>query len=156
MNTILVQMGLSLMWPVNLKSGLKRVLVMLMHLFWYYSGCGDAIPGYQVNPVLYVIGAYSNWSGATAVTIASVKDDQQYEGYINLDASNEFKFTSAPDFNHINYGTLSPGTFIAGSGDNLKVAGAGYYLLKADTKVNLDSYQNGLGSYWRCNRIMGQ
>ncbi|MET4139085.1 SusE domain-containing protein [Pedobacter sp. UYP1] len=89
----------------------------------------------KLTPVLYVIGAYSNWSGATAVTIASVKDDEQYEGYINLpDASNEFKFTSAPDFNHINYGTLSPGTFIAGSGDNLKVQGAGYYLLKADTK----------------------
>lgn len=137
LNTILVQMGfkpdVAGKLEIRIKASIGDAYAPA------YSGITQVVvTPYQViklTPVLYVIGAYSNWSGATAVTIASVKDDQQYEGYINLpDASNEFKFTSAPDFNHINYGTLSPGTFIAGSGDNLKVAGAGYYLLKADTK----------------------
>lgn len=87
-------------------------------------------------PSLYVIGSYEGWVGANAQKISSVADDQSYEGYINFpDATTEFKFTSAPNFDNINYGSSSAGTIIAGGGENIAVAGAGYYLLKANTKT---------------------
>lgn len=89
-----------------------------------------------VYPSLYVPGSYQGWTPATAAKISSVANDQKYEGYVNFpDASTDFKFTSDPDFSHINYGTSSPGTLNAGGGENLNVTGAGYYLLKADTKA---------------------
>lgn len=89
-----------------------------------------------VYPSLYVPGSYQGWTPATAAKIASVANDQKYEGYVNFpDASTEFKFTSDPDFNHTNYGSTSAGVLNNGGGDNLKASGAGYYLLKADTKA---------------------
>jgi hypothetical protein len=89
-----------------------------------------------VYPSLYVPGSYQGWAPATAAKVSSVAGDQSYEGYVNFpDASTQFKFTSDPDFNHVNYGTSSPGTLNAGGGDNLTVNGAGYYLLKANTKT---------------------
>jgi hypothetical protein len=85
-------------------------------------------------PSLYVPGAYQNWTPATASRISSVKDDKSYEGYIYFpDASNEFKFTSAPNWDNIIYGTPAANKIIAAGGDNLKVTGAGYYQLKANT-----------------------
>lgn len=87
-------------------------------------------------PALYVIGSYEGWDGANASTIVSVASDQDYEGYINFpDAGTEFKFTSAPDFTHINYGYVSAGVIVAGGGGNIAVTDAGYYLLKANTKT---------------------
>ncbi len=89
-----------------------------------------------VYPSLYVPGSYQNWTPATAAKVSSVAGDQSYEGYVNFpDASTQFKFTSDPDFNHVNYGTSSAGTLNVGGGDNLTVTGAGYYLLKANTKT---------------------
>ena len=89
-----------------------------------------------VYPSLYVPGSYQGWAPATAAKVSSVAGDQSYEGYVNFpDASTQFKFTSDPDFNHVNYGTSAPGTLNAGGGDNLTVTGAGYYLLKANTKT---------------------
>jgi hypothetical protein len=85
-------------------------------------------------PSLYVPGAYQNWTPATAAKISSVKDDKSYEGYVYFgDAATEFKFTSAPNWDNVNYGTPSANKLIAGGGDNLKVTGAGYYQLKANT-----------------------
>lgn len=89
-----------------------------------------------VYPSLWVPGSYQGWTPATAAKVSSVANDGTYEGYAYFpDASTEFKFTSAPDFNHVNYGTSSAGTLNVGGGDNLKVAAAGYYLLKANTKL---------------------
>jgi hypothetical protein len=91
----------------------------------------------EINyPSLWVPGGYQGWVPATAAKVSSVANDGVYEGYAYFpDATTEFKFTSAPDFTHINYGTSAAGTLNAGGGDNLKVTGAGYYLLKANTKL---------------------
>lgn len=91
----------------------------------------------EINyPSLWVPGGYQGWAPATAAKVSSVANDGTYEGYVYFpDATTEFKFTSAPDFAHINYGTSAAGTLNVGGGDNLKVTGAGYYLLKADTKL---------------------
>ncbi|RAJ30499.1 SusE domain-containing protein [Pedobacter cryoconitis] len=87
-------------------------------------------------PSLYVPGSYQGWDFKTAAKISSVNDNKVYEGYINFpDASTDFKFTSQANWNGINYGTSSPGTLNAGGGDNLHTDGAGYYLVKADTKA---------------------
>ncbi|MBB6273110.1 hypothetical protein HDF26_003570 [Pedobacter cryoconitis] len=87
-------------------------------------------------PSLYVPGSYQGWDPKSASKISSVTDNKIYEGYINFpDASTDFKFTPQPDWNGVNYGTSSPGTLNAGGGDNLHQDGAGYYLVKADTKA---------------------
>ncbi|MBB6500301.1 SusE domain-containing protein [Pedobacter cryoconitis] len=90
-------------------------------------------------PSLYVPGSYQaapNWTPATAAKISSVAGNQVYEGYVNFpDGSTDFKFTSTPDWAGIIYGTSAAGTLSAGSGGNLHVDGAGYYLIKADTKA---------------------
>jgi hypothetical protein len=95
------------------------------------------ITPYQIiidYPSLYVPGGYQGWAPATAAKISSVADDKSYEGFIYFpDAVNEFKITSAPNWDNINYGTSAAGKIVAGAGDNLKVTGAGYYLLKANT-----------------------
>jgi hypothetical protein len=84
-----------------------------------------------VYPSIYVPGSHQGWAPDKAPRLVSVKDDKMYEGYVYFpDASNEFKFTNAPNWNEGDYGSAGPGKL--GKGDNLKVAGAGYYLLKAD------------------------
>ncbi|WP_185960455.1 SusE domain-containing protein [Pedobacter westerhofensis] len=85
-------------------------------------------------PSLYVPGAYQGWAPATASKISSVEDNKMYEGYIYFpDPVNEFKITSAPNWDNIIYGTSAAGKIVAGAGDNLKINGAGYYQLKANT-----------------------
>jgi hypothetical protein len=87
-------------------------------------------------PSLYVAGSYQGWDPKSASKISSVADNKAYEGYINFpDATTDFKFTSQGDWNGINYGTSAPGTLNAGGGDNIHMDGAGYYLIKADTKA---------------------
>jgi len=87
-------------------------------------------------PSLYVPGSYQGWDFKSAAKISSVNDNKVYEGYINFpDASTDFKFTSQSNWNGINYGTSEPGMLNAGGGDNLHMDGAGYYLIKADTKA---------------------
>ncbi|WP_158826662.1 SusE domain-containing protein [Mucilaginibacter lacusdianchii] len=83
-------------------------------------------------PSIYAPGAYQGWTPATAQTLASVKDDKNYEGYVNFTAGNLlFKITSNPDWDHTNYG-LKAG-LLATDGDNISVPTDGYYLLKANT-----------------------
>lgn len=97
------------------------------------------ITPYQIiidYPSLYVPGSYQTtaWTPASAAKISSVADDKAYEGFIYFpDAVNEFKITSAPNWDNVIYGTAAAGKIVAGAGDNLKVTGAGYYLLKANT-----------------------
>jgi len=114
-----------------------------------YTPAYSNVLTYTVNPYqiiidypsLWVPGGYQGWTPATAAKVSSVADNKQYEGYVYYpDAVTEFKFTSDPDFNHTNYGTSSTGTLNAGGGDNLKITGAGYYLLKANTTALTWSY----------------
>lgn len=105
----------------------------------YSNALTYTITPYQIiidYPSLYVPGAYQGWAPATASRISSVADDKSYEGYIYFpDAVNEFKITSAPNWDNIIYGTSAAGKIVAGSGDNLKITGAGYYQLKANTNA---------------------
>ena len=98
-----------------------------------------------VYPGLFVPGSYQGWSPDKAKKIVSVKDNKSYEGYINFpDASTEFKMTDAPNWNNGIFGDeASSGTSgkIASPGNNFKVAGAGYYLLKADLNEKVWSAQ---------------
>ena len=86
-----------------------------------------------VYPLLGVPGSYQGWNPAdSSTTIASVKSDGKYEGYINFpDANTEFKFTQGPNWDN-NWGdTGADGTLNPG-GDNIKAADAGYYKLNVD------------------------
>jgi hypothetical protein len=84
-------------------------------------------------PLLGVPGSYQGWNPAdSSTTIASVKSNGKYDGYINFpDASTEFKFTQGPSWD-TNWGddgadgTLNPG------GANIVASETGYYKLHVD------------------------
>lgn len=127
--------------------------------FQYVSSGGSDIPGpaatgiykisvnfqtglFSVTPVqlygvLYVPGDYQGWTPSSAATLASVKADGNYEGYVNITTTGGFKFTNAPDWNHIAYGDTAgngkSGILNAGGGNNLNIASAGYYFLQTNT-----------------------
>ena len=106
----------------------------------------DAVINY---PMIYVPGAYQGWSPGASTGAAlysrlySYGFNTQYSGIVRIkdgsNASSEFKITSAPDWNHTNWGgTLTKtGNNYAGtldpSGNNLSVS-AGTY--KIDVNVN--------------------
>jgi hypothetical protein len=83
-------------------------------------------------PVLYVPGSYQGWDPAnTETVIKSVNSDSTYEGYFQLTAGDEFKFTPNANWDADwgddgADGTLDPG------GANIQVAEDGYY------KVNVN------------------
>ena len=91
-------------------------------------------------PCLYVPGAYQGWKPAEAPSLSPVPDsDGKYEGYVNISGAGlqYFKFTSAPDWTHVNYGNGGGGTFDAdGKAAGLTVPEGGYYELTADLNAN--------------------
>ena len=95
-------------------------------------------------PSLWVPGDYQGWDPATAPKISSKLANGVYEGYVNIPGGSlKFKYTSHPDWNHINYGWASStitngnvsGTFNTTGGD-LFVPSAGYWLMKGNTNDN--------------------
>ncbi len=91
-----------------------------------------------VYPQLYVPGAYQGWNPATADSIGSINSDDNYEGYIYMESNTtplEFKFTSARDWGHINYGNAgTPGKLDTdGGAPNLTVPESGYYKFNVNT-----------------------
>jgi len=85
-------------------------------------------------PQLYVPGAYQGWNPGAAPEIYEVTT-YTYDGYVYMNTADYFKFTSAPDWNHINYGDGGNGTLSTdGLAAGLKVNAPGYYKLDADTK----------------------
>ncbi|HVW97990.1 MAG TPA: SusE domain-containing protein [Mucilaginibacter sp.] len=81
---------------------------------------------------LYVPGAYQGWNPGAALTIPSVTTFT-YEGYIYMNVGDYFKFTSAPDWDHINYGDAGGGKLSTdGLAAGLKVDAPGVYKLNAD------------------------
>lgn len=64
---------------------------------------------------LWVPGEYQGWNPGGAPTIKALNADQ-FEGYVYISSPTGYKFTSAPDWNHINYGD-------AGTAGNLTVDG---------------------------------
>lgn len=94
-------------------------------------------------PLLYVPGDYQGWSPPTAPTIASLKSNKIYEGYINESSGGtyHFKFTSAADWNHINYGDAGSGKLSTdGLAGDLVLPSSGYYELSADLNTNIWTY----------------
>ncbi|RFS21053.1 SusF/SusE family outer membrane protein [Chitinophaga silvatica] len=88
-------------------------------------------------PSMYVAGDFQAWTPATGPKLASFKSDKNYEGYVWFPSgSTLFKITSLPSWDGTNYGGTSTnnGGVLSGTGDNLKVTGAGYYFIT----VNLD------------------
>lgn len=93
-------------------------------------------------PVLYLPGDYQGWSPGTAGTVAAPADGVYktggvYEGFIYEPAGGtyHFKFTSAPDWNHINYGDGGTAGTLSTDGlaGDLVLPGAGFYELSANT-----------------------
>lgn len=88
-------------------------------------------------PFLYVPGAYQGWSpgGDVIAKLYSPDKNGQYEGCVNLpDADNPFKLTPAPNWDN-SYGMLTATTMTYDGGGNFDIAGAGYYLIKANTNT---------------------
>jgi len=88
-----------------------------------------------VYPQLYVPGGYQGWSPSTADSIGSLNSDGNYEGYIYMKTAGDFKFTSARDWGHTNYGDGgSPGKLSTdGGAGNLSVPDSGFYKFDVNT-----------------------
>ena len=88
-------------------------------------------------PVLYLPGDYQGWQPPVAPT-AAAEQPNIYEGYINevKGGTYQFKFTSAPDWNHINYGDAGGGKLTTdGSAAGMTLPGPGYYEVVANTST---------------------
>jgi len=86
---------------------------------------------------LWVPGDYQGWAPADAPNIWSVANDGIYTGYVYYPAggSFEFKFTSAPDWAHTNFGAgVGEGVLdTEATAGNLIVPDSGGYVLTCDT-----------------------
>ena len=81
-------------------------------------------------PNLYTPGGANGWNQA-ASDLLYTSNYVDYEGFIH--ASGEFKFTSAPDWEHTNYGYASDGKLSTdGGAGNIPVAADGLYYAKAN------------------------
>ncbi|RCH55695.1 DUF5116 domain-containing protein [Mucilaginibacter hurinus] len=89
---------------------------------------------------LWLPGAYQGWSPPAAPVIYNV-EGSNYEGYVYMATAGEFKFTSAPDWDHINYGYEADGKLTT---DGLKggiiVPSAGYYKFNVNVDALTYSY----------------
>ncbi len=115
-----------------------------------YNGSASSVQGLfsntivlQVTPYgisLYIPGAYQGWDPGHAPLLNPVTGRPGlYEAYENITGSGAqyFKYTSAPDWNHINYGDGGNGTFSTdGAAGGLWVPDGGYYELTANLNNN--------------------
>ncbi|MEP6645824.1 MAG: SusE domain-containing protein [Saprospiraceae bacterium] len=90
---------------------------------------------------LWIAGDFQGWDITNARTIASVKNDGIYEGYIFIPpgGTNEFKLYAQPDWGPVSYGTINDGTIHEANfaGDNFKAPSDGYYLFAVDLNTNI-------------------
>ena len=104
----------------------------------YSSAVEVTVTPYTIN--LFVPGAYQGWNPATAPVLNPVAGKSGlFEGYYDITGSGiqYFKYTNAPDWNHINYGDGGNGTFSTdGAAAGLSVPNGGYYELTADLNTN--------------------
>lgn len=95
-------------------------------------------------PTLYLPGGYQDWQPDNEIIarLFSVESNGSYQGYLNLTSpDNEFKFTPDQTWD-LGYGDGGAGKILqAGDAGNLKIAKAGYYLVKANTKTLTWNYQ---------------
>jgi len=82
---------------------------------------------------LYVPGGHQGWNPGAASVVYSQNLDWRFDGYVYMESGNEFKFTSAPDWNNTNYGDGGNGTLSTdGGAGNLSVSADGFYRLRVD------------------------
>lgn len=96
---------------------------------------------------LWLPGGYQGWNPATAPVIYSM-GGSVFEGYVYIKEGTGFKFTSDPDWNHINYGYAGEAGKLTTDGlaDGMSINTEGYYRLKAD--VTALTYEIQLVSTW--------
>jgi len=85
---------------------------------------------------LWVPGDYQGWDPANAPKIYDFNNDGVFNGYIYMPEGGtyEFKFTSAPDWSHTNFGFGGEGILNTDPGaGNLSVPGPGGYVVEVDT-----------------------
>ncbi|MCD4789284.1 MAG: SusE domain-containing protein, partial [Bacteroidales bacterium] len=88
---------------------------------------------------LWIPGDYQGWDPASAPQIYSYTNDGVYKGYMYMPEGGtyEFKFTSAPDWDHTNFGYLGEGLLDTDpEAGNLTMPGPGGYQVVVDT-INL-------------------
>ena len=83
----------------------------------------DGLYSYSVElatPVFYTPGPSNGWSFDNSQKLYPDARYKNYQGYVHI--SGEFKFTTAPDWSHINYGFAENGKLTTdGSAGNIKV-----------------------------------
>lgn len=83
-------------------------------------------------PYLWLPGSYEGYNPGAAPTIPE-QTTYTYQGYAYFSAPGNFKFTSAPDYNHINYGDGGNGTLTTdGNAAGIVYNSTGVYYLNAD------------------------
>jgi hypothetical protein len=81
---------------------------------------------------LWLPGSYEGYNPGAAPTIPHVTTFT-FEGYAYFSAAGNFKFTSAPDYSHVNYGDAGNGKLTTdGNAGGIVYNSAGVYLLDAD------------------------
>ncbi|HYC86875.1 MAG TPA: SusE domain-containing protein [Chryseosolibacter sp.] len=102
---------------------------------------------------LWIPGGYQASGGdpskSDALTIYAVPgtEDKGFEGYVTIPAPTWIKFTSAPDWSHLNYGSAGSESLTTdGSAPGIDVPAAGYYKIVVNTgnmtylMVKIDSW----------------
>ncbi len=92
-----------------------------------------------IYPSLYLPGNYqaasgytADWSPKDAQQIYSVKQNNKYEGYVNMVGSGiKFKFTDDPNWD-VNWGDDGFNGTLERNGADIPIPAAGYYRIKAD------------------------
>jgi hypothetical protein len=140
MNSVVVPLGLETGVPGTVEIRIFSYLNTDTDVSYLYS---DAISltitpyeGIVDYPKLWVPGDYQGWNPAEAPNIYDFDNDGVFTGYIYMPEGGtyEFKFTSAPDWAHINYGAgADEGTLDTdGGAPNLSVPGPGGYYVTVD------------------------
>ncbi|MCO4291447.1 SusE domain-containing protein [Solitalea sp. MAHUQ-68] len=95
---------------------------------------------------LWVPGGYQGYKPDQAPKMTDIGDGK-FEGYVYISSGTDLKFTSAPDWNHINYGYASDGKLTTdGGAGSMSVDKAGVYKLEAN--INDLTYKITLISTW--------
>jgi starch-binding outer membrane protein SusE/F len=105
----------------------------------YSSVVSVVVTPYTTN--LFIPGAYQGWNPATAPLLNPVVGKPGlFEGYVDMAGSGiqYFKYTNAPDWNHINYGDSSADGYFSTNGNagGLYAPNGGYYELTANLVNN--------------------
>lgn len=105
----------------------------------YSNLTSTVVSTYTVD--MFVPGSYQNWDPATAPIIAAITGRPGlFECYVYIAGTDNqsFKYTTARDWNHTNYGDGGNGTLTTdGAAAGMVVPTGGYYELTADLNTNL-------------------